>query len=310
MWFPRLVVRPLSIRYILTVPFVFALVFLASPSMACHVSAHCVMLISLPNLSDPFLLELRKGALDEARKFGASVTVLDAQNNPRKQALTIGEFGNKQFQVVVVYPIDPSVLVSSLERVVTTNTQLVTIGKKIEGSKVSAHVTFDFQGGGRLAATYIAKRLDGKGVVVYLQGPEVSPERADLAKGFLEAMGTYPNIKATVRETEGIDRFKNAKLVRQILEQEKVNAIFAGHDEIALGAAEAIGTYARDKGIPVIGFGGTATAIQAVKAGKMAGTLSPQPAVMGQLAVRAAVMKSRGETIQNLILVPLQLIGK
>jgi ribose transport system substrate-binding protein len=85
-----------------------------------------------------------------------------------------------------------------------------------------------------------------------------------------------------------------------------IKAVFAANDEMALGAVEAIS--GAGKQIMVMGFDATDDAIAAIKAGRMAGTIAQQPALIGSTAVENAVKLIGGEGIAKSIPVEVTLI--
>ena len=87
-----------------------------------------------------------------------------------------------------------------------------------------------------------------------------------------------------------------------------IKAVFAANDEMALGAVEAISGAGKD--IMVVGFDATDDAIEAIKAGRMAGTIAQQPALIGSTAVENAVKLIGGEGIAKTIPVEVTLITK
>jgi ribose transport system substrate-binding protein len=216
----------------------------------------------------------------------------------------------KKTNAVVVYPVNPALIASSVNNIIAANIPVVTIGRKVEGISVDTYVGFDYLSAGRSAASFIARSINGQGTVVMLRDPKASSEVVDLSKGFTMAMDAYPKIELVVRDVETLDRSKSFALVADIVEKGKIDAIFAQDDEVALGAAQAVQAAAKGWRIHVVGVGGTNEVIKAVQIGKMTGAFLYQPALIGQLAVRAAVMKSRGENVKSLSLVQFQLVGK
>jgi ribose transport system substrate-binding protein len=87
-----------------------------------------------------------------------------------------------------------------------------------------------------------------------------------------------------------------------------IQAVFAANDEMALGALEAIS--GSGKNVLVVGFDATDDAVEAVKAGRMGGTIAQQPALLGATAVENAVKLMGGESIEKDIPVEVTLITK
>ena len=87
-----------------------------------------------------------------------------------------------------------------------------------------------------------------------------------------------------------------------------IKAVFAANDEMALGAVEAIS--GAGKQIMVVGFDATDDAIEAIKVGRMAGTIAQQPVLIGSTAVENAVKLISGTSIAESIPVEVTLITK
>ena len=85
-----------------------------------------------------------------------------------------------------------------------------------------------------------------------------------------------------------------------------IKGVFAHNDEMALGAAEAIG----GREILVVGFDATDDAQTAIQKGKMAATVAQKPDLMGATAVETAIKLAAGETVEKTIPVEVELITK
>ena len=94
-----------------------------------------------------------------------------------------------------------------------------------------------------------------------------------------------------------------------IQSKDKIDAVFAQNDEMALGAQKAL-EGANMKDVLVVGFDATADAVDAVKKGKLAATVAQQPVLIGKTAVDAVNKILKNEEIKEYIPVQLKLITK
>ena len=85
-----------------------------------------------------------------------------------------------------------------------------------------------------------------------------------------------------------------------------VKAVFCQNDEMALGASEAIKTSGKD--IVVVGFDGNEDAISAVEDGSLSATVAQKPKEMGKLAIETAIKYLKGETVDEQVDSPLELV--
>ena len=265
--------------------------------------------LALSTLNNPFFVDLRDGAQAAAGTAGVALTVLDAQNDPAKQASGIEDLIAKKVGVVIINPTDSDAIVPTVKKLNAANIPVVTVDRAANGGVIAAHIASDNVAGGKMAAEYVANRLGGKGNVVMLEGIAGSSAARDRGRGFREGIARFPGIKIVASQTADFDRAKGLSVMENLLQaQKKIDAVFAQNDEMALGAVQAIAAANRQKETFVVGFDAIADAQKAIKEGRMAATIAQQPKVMGQLAVQAAAKILKGETVAKFTPVPLALI--
>jgi ribose transport system substrate-binding protein len=166
---------------------------------------------------------------------------------------------------------------------------VITVDRASNGGKVVCHIASDNVEGGRMAARYIAKVLNGKGKVVELVGIPGTSAARDRGKGFEEELAKYPGLQLVAKQTANFNRAEGLTVMENILEAHPdIDAVFAQNDEMALGAIEAIKAAGKLDDIIVVGFDAIPDAIEAIKKGEMEATIAQQPYLMGQLAVTKA----------------------
>ena len=88
-----------------------------------------------------------------------------------------------------------------------------------------------------------------------------------------------------------------------------LDAVYAHNDEMALGAVRAIAAACRTEEIMVFGIDAIDDAIAAIEAGEMVATVKQQPDVQMAAAVEAAAKVIMGETVEELVIIPLVLVN-
>ena len=86
-----------------------------------------------------------------------------------------------------------------------------------------------------------------------------------------------------------------------------INGVFAENDEMALGAAKALGGKA-GKSVKVVGFDGTPDGLKAVEAGTLYASVAQQPEELGRIAVRNAVKAADGKKVDSMVKVPVKVV--
>lgn len=260
--------------------------------------------VSISTLNNPFFVSVKDGIVKEAKKKGMETVVVDAQDDTSKQISGIEDLILKGVDVLVVNPTDSAAISSSVLSANEAGIPVITIDRSAEDGEVATFIASDNVSGGEMAGTYIVEQLGEKANVVELEGVSGASATRERGKGFHTIADKQLNVVTS--QTAEFDRTKGLTVMENILQGNKdVEAVFAHNDEMALGAIEAI--QAAGKDILVLGFDGTKDALDAVKEGKLDGTIAQQPALIGEEAVNAAVKILKGDKVEENISVPLKL---
>jgi len=267
--------------------------------------------LAVSTLNNPFFVDLRDGALEEAKKAGLSITVADAQNDPNRQLSQVENFIEQGVSIILVNPCDSTAIVPAIKAANRAKIPVITVDRGADGGEVVCHIASDNVQGGQMAGEFLAKLIGNKGKVVELEGIPGTSAARDRGKGFNEVMKKYPNIKIVARQEAGFDRAKGMTVMENILQaQPEIDGIFCHNDEMALGALRAIDAAGRLSAIKIVGFDATDDAVKSVKDGKMVATVAQKPRVMGSMAVETAKQVLDGVKVGAFIPVPLELIVK
>jgi len=267
--------------------------------------------LAVSTLNNPFFVDLRDGALEEAKKAGLSITVADAQNDPNRQLSQVENFIEQGVSIILVNPCDSTAIVPAIKAANRAKIPVITVDRGADGGEVVCHIASDNVQGGQMAGEFLAKLIGNKGKVVELEGIPGTSAARDRGKGFNEVMKKYPNIKIVARQEAGFDRAKGMTVMENILQaQPEIDGVFCHNDEMALGALRAIEAAGRLSAIKIVGFDATDDAVKSVKDGKMVATVAQKPRVMGSMAVETAKQVLDGIKVGAFIPVPLELVVK
>jgi ribose transport system substrate-binding protein len=267
--------------------------------------------LAVSTLNNPFFVDLRDGALEEAKKVGLTITVADAQNDPNRQLSQVENFIEQGVSIILVNPCDSAAIVPAIKAANRAKIPVITVDRGADGGEVVCHIASDNVQGGEMAGEFLAKLIGYKGKVVELEGIPGTSAARDRGKGFNEVMKKYPDIKIVARQEAGFDRAKGMTVMENILQaQPQIDGIFCHNDEMALGALRAIEAAGRLSAIKIVGFDATDDAVKSVKDGKMVATVAQKPRVMGSTAVETAKQVLDGAKVGAFIPVALELIVK
>ncbi len=266
--------------------------------------------LALSTLNNPFFVDLRDGAQAAADAAGVKLVVVDAQDDPGKQASAIEDLIQSKVSALLINPTDADAIVPSIEAANEAGIPVFTVDRSAAGGEVVSHIASDNVAGGRMAAEFLCNALGGEGKVVELEGIPGTSAARDRGKGFNEYMSeNCPGIEIVARQTANFNRAEGLTVFENILQaQPEIDGVFAHNDEMILGAIEAAEAAGRADEIVFVGFDAIDDAIQAIKEGKLAATVAQQPGEMGRLAVETAVKYLNGEDVPEYIPVDLALV--
>ncbi|URX63775.1 ribose ABC transporter substrate-binding protein RbsB [Luteibacter anthropi] len=264
--------------------------------------------LALSTQNNPFFVELKDGAQKAAKDAGVQLVVVDAQDDPARQISSVEDLIQKRVSVILLNPTDSSALAGAVQSAQRANIPVITLDRGVDGAEVASHIASDNIAGGKMAADFLARQLNGKGNVIELQGVAGTSAARERGKGFDDAIaGT--GLKIVAQQPANFDRAQGLSVSENLLQgNTDVQAIFAQNDEMALGAVQALA--GKDKKILVVGFDGTPDGKAAVQNGTMAATVAQQPEEIGKLGVETAKKLIDKQPVDKTIAVPLKLLTK
>ena len=263
--------------------------------------------LSVSTQNNPFFVTLVEGAEDAAAKYGVKMTVTDAGDDVTKQVSDIEDLVSKGISILIVNPVDSDAVTGAVEAAMAKGVHVIAVDRAVNGVDIACQIASDNVLGAELATQYIVDTL-GEGIkVAELQGTSGASAAIDRSAGFHNVADSKLDVVAS--QVADFDRTKGMSVMENILQGNgDIKAVFAANDEMALGAMEAISGAGKD--VLVMGFDATDDAIESIKAGKMAGTIAQQPALIGSTAVDNAMILIGGKAIEKSIPVQVTLVTK
>ncbi|WP_328317553.1 ABC transporter permease/substrate-binding protein [Streptomyces sp. NBC_00388] len=266
--------------------------------------------LSLSTMNNPFFVQMKAGAQQEAKAEHVDLTVTDAQNDASQQANQIENFTSAGVKAMIINPVDSDAAAPSVRAADKAGIPVVAADRGVNKADTATLVASDNIAGGKLAAKTLAEKLGGKGRIVVLQGTAGTSASRERGQGFDEGIKAYPGIKVVARQPADFDRTKGLDVMTNLLQANHgVTGVFAENDEMGLGAIKALGSKAGTS-IPVVSFDGTPDGLKAVEAGTLYATVAQQPAELGRLAVRNALRATHGKKVGSMVKVPVKVVTK
>ncbi len=177
-------------------------------------------------------------------------------SNAREQASQIETMLVKGVDALVVLPFDSDTAIPAIERAKEQGVFVVSVDRGLSKPVADVYVAGDNRAFGRESAKYMAEKLGGKGNIVILRGlpVEIDQERFSAA---MEVFNQHPEIKVLGAQPGNWNR-KDAHAVMQnfLTQFDKIDAVWAADDDMALGVEQAIREAGRQDQIWIFGGAG------------------------------------------------------
>ncbi|WP_280553679.1 ribose ABC transporter substrate-binding protein RbsB [Halomonas sp. 25-S5] len=262
----------------------------------------------ISTLNNPFFVTLQEGAQAEAEELGHELIVLDSGNDAARELSNVEDALARDIDVLLINPTDSDAVASGVRTANAQDVPVITLDRSANGGSVVSHIASDNVAGGKLAGEFIIEQLGGEGQVVQLEGVPGASATRNRGEGFMTAIEGVDGIELVATQPANFNRSEGLNVMENLLQAHQgIDAVFAQNDEMALGAQRALQAGGLEN-VVLVGFDGTDDGIQAVNDGKMAATIAQQPARIGELGVITADRLIRGESVDENVPVPLQLV--
>ncbi|MDP4096568.1 galactose/glucose ABC transporter substrate-binding protein MglB [Paenibacillus sp. P96] len=265
---------------------------------------------------DTFMSGVRS-AIEKNAAGKAEMDVVDSQNSQPTQNDKVDLFITKKKDALIVNPVDRTAAGVIIDKAKTADIPVVFLNREpmpedmkkwdkvyYVGAKAEESGTM----AGELVADYFKnnpeadKNKDGVLQYVMLKG-EPGHQDAELRTQYsvkaIEDAGI--KVEKLAEDTAMWDRVKGQEKMAAFLgaNGDKIEAVLANNDDMALGAVEALkaaGYFTGDKYMPVVGVDATEAALQALKDGTLMGTVLNDAGSQGKAAVNLSAVLAKGET--------------
>jgi inositol transport system substrate-binding protein len=267
--------------------------------------------VSLLNLSNEFIVMLNKSMDRKAGELGVQLVVNDAQRSAEKQVQQAESFAAQKVDAIILNPCEVEASSPAVDKALAAGIPIVNVNSETRTAP-SAFVGSRDEDAGRIAMEYIAQRLNGKGNIVMMHGFMGQAAQIKRDRGAREVLAKNPGLKMLADQTAEWDRAKGMSLMENWMQSygDRIDAVFAQNDEMAMGALIALEQAKRKGKTIVVGVDAIADALQAVRDGRLDATVFQDAKGQGATAVEIAVKMIRHEPYEKQTFIPFQLVTK
>jgi len=266
---------------------------------------------TLLNMSSEFIVMLNNAMQEKAKESGIKLIVNDAQRNPEKQVQQVESFIAQSVDVIILNPCEVDASSPAVVKAKKAGIPIINVNSETR-DEPTAFVGSRDEESGKIALEYIAKRLNGKGNIVIMQGFMGQAAQIKRDEGAKEVLKKYPEIKVLAQQTAEWDRAKAISLMENWIQSygNKINAVFAQNDEMAMGALLALEQAKMKNSVIVVGIDAIADALKAVKDGRLDATVFQDAKAQGRTAIEIALKMIKKEQYQKETYIPFRLVTK
>ncbi len=220
----------------------------------------------------------------EAAKRGIDLKFSDGLGKQENQIRAIRSFVTQHVDAIVLAPLVETGWDPVLREAKRAGIPVIITDRTIQTADESLYVCFigsDFLTEGRMAADWLAKKVNGKGRIVELQGTPGSAPANDRRKSFGEAIAKYPELKIIDAQSGDFRRTGGKEVMEAFIKKhgKDIDILYAHNDDMALGAVQAIEEAGLKPGkdIVIVSIDAVREGVQAVVDGKINCTVECNP---------------------------------
>jgi len=162
---------------------------------------------------------------------------------------------------------------------------------------------------GIMQAEWIAKKLNGKGNVVIMNGDLAQEAAQKRTEGEKQVFAKFPDIHIIKEDTASWDRAQGLALMENWLSTgDQIDAVASNNDEMAIGALQAIDAAGLLGKILVGGVDASPDALAEMDKGRLNVTVFQNAKGQGEGGIQAAIALARGEKIDQITWIPFELV--
>ena len=244
-----------------------------------------------------------------AEERGIRLKFSDAQQKQENQIKALRSFIAQDVDAIILAPVVETGWEPVLREARQAGIPVVLVDRGVNVDDPDLYATLiasDFVEEGRMAARWLAETTGGRCRLVELQGTPGSAPAIDRAKGFREVLADHPGMEIIKTQSGDFTRAGGKQVMEAFIKAEgdRIQAVYAHNDDMALGAIQALEAAGMEPGSDVlaVSIDGVRDAFVAMTEGKLNATVECNP-LLGPMAFDAVDKILAGEEVPKTIVV-------
>jgi galactofuranose transport system substrate-binding protein len=256
--------------------------------------------------NNPWRLAQTKSMQDEAAKRGWQLVYTDAAGSAAKQVADVRSMIAQKVDVILLAPREEKPLIPAVMEAKKAGIPMFLIDRNVDqslakgGEDYVAFIGSDFTKEGMQAAEVLTKAMDGKALIIELQGSTGSSPANDRMAGFAAYIKDHPDMKIIASQSGDFARDKGRQVFETLYQAHpEATAVYSHNDEMSMGAIAAMEAAGKvpGKDLMIASIDGTRDATQALIDGKIVVVVECNPK-FGPAAFDAIAKYGNGETME------------
>lgn len=271
-------------------------------------------------LTNPFWVGMKEAYEAAGKELGVEVEVMAAptENDSKSQLETLQAMTAKDYKALIISPIEPFNLVPGVLQANDKGIKVINLGPGIdteavanEGGQLDGRICVDFEEQGKLAAEYIVEKMGPEGgKVAIIQGIPGAGQSEGRTLGAKKVFESTPNVELVSIQPANWDRNTAYNIATNLVQAHPdLKGIFSCNDVMALAAADALEAAGQRDGKIIFGVDFINEAAEAIKAGKLDGSIAYSSTVYAKAAVLLALKTVQGHDVDT-VYSPLAVVTK
>jgi simple sugar transport system substrate-binding protein len=239
---------------------------------------------------------------ETAKALSVELRFFDAQQKQEKQIEAVRKLIVQKVDVIGLSPIVETGWDEVFQEARDAGIPIILVDRRaaVPEDLYVSYLGSDFLEEGRNAARVMADLVHGKANIVELVGTIGSAPANDRYTGFREILKDYPGMQIIDSESGDFTRARGKEVMAAFLQKHgnKITAVYAHNDDMALGAIQAIEEYGLKPGvdIKIVSVDAARGAFEAMIAGKLNATVECNP-LLGPQFFELALKVVNGQSI-------------
>jgi ribose transport system substrate-binding protein len=289
-----------------------------APAVLAPVKAQKQIGLVMKTLTNPFFVEMEKGARRAEKELGVTLKVRTAaqETSIEQQIQLVEDLIADKVDAIVIAPGDSQRMVSVLKKAADAGIKLVNIDNRLDqetvkqaGLKPVPFVSVDNEVGGYKAGQFLVQGITAPTELVLLEGIRSADNAKQRAQGARRAIAENTQVKVVASETANWKIDEASQVTKGIFAKHpNVKLVFAANDMMAIGAIKFLQESGK-KQVKVAGYDALSEALTEIKAGRMLATIDQQAAEQGYQGIALAKRLTEGGVAPEVTLIDTRLIS-